>query len=360
MPRFGDEMVEGTIVRWLVGEGDEVQVGDVIAEVETDKAIVELEAEADGWVLSVLRYEGATVPVGEAIAHVGSQREAKPARRPLNAGSPERESAVQARHASEPEAASMRAGYPARLPDANGRIELGVMGVAIARRTLTTAQTVPQFDLTVRIDMTAAIEFRREMNKSIEGGSGITVNDMIVKACAGALSTYPVYNSRFAGNHLEVQPHVNVGLAVALADGLLVPAVLDCDRKSLAEIAVDAKDVAERAKRGTVGQDEYFGTFTVSNLGAFTIDAFSSLIVSPQVGVLAIGSVHRAPVAVGSNIEVRQMMAATLSTDHRAAGGAEAAQFANEVQRRLEDPRLLEGQESGRPHPQSNPLPQEK
>lgn len=343
MPRLGEEMVAGTIVSWLVGEGDEVAVGDVIAEVETDKAIVELEAETDGWVLNILRYEGATVLVGETIAHIGDERETKPARRPLKTTAPERTSAVQARRAAEPEAPGLRAGYPARMPDANGRIELGAMGVAIARRTVATAQTVPQFDLTVRIDMTAAIEYRRELNKSLEGDSRVSVNDMIVKACAGALTTYPVYNSRFEGDHLQVQPRVNIGMAVALADGLLVPAVLDCDRKSLAEIARDAKDVAERAKRGTVGRDEYFGTFTVSNLGAFTIDAFSSIIVSPQVGVLAIGSVHRTPVAIGSKVEVRQMMAATLSTDHRAAGGAEAAQFANEVQRRLEDPRLLEG-----------------
>ncbi len=341
MPKMGDEMVEGTIVRWLVSEGDAVSAGDVIAEIETDKAIVELEAEANGWVLSILRYEGANVPVGETIAHIGDQRETKPARRPLKTTAQERTSAVQARHSAVPEGPSLRAGFPPRLPDADGRIELGAMGEAIARRTQTTAQTVPQFDLTVRIDMTAAAAYRRELNRSLEGDSRISLNDMIVKACAGALTTYPVYNSTFEGDHLQVQEHVNVGMAVALADGLLVPAVVDCDRKSLPEIARDSKDVAERAKRGTLHPDEYFGTFTVSNLGAFTIDAFNSIIVSPQVGVLAIGSVRRTPVAIGNAVEVRQMMSATLSTDHRAAGGAEAAQFANEVQRRLEDPKLL-------------------
>ena len=236
----------------------------------------------------------------------------------------------------------MRAGFAPRSPDANGRIELGTMGEAIARRTQTTTQTVPQFYLTVRIDMTAAIEYRRELNRSLTGDSRVSVNDMIVKACAGALATYPVYNSTFEGDHLQVQEHVNVGMAVALANGVLVPAVVDCDRKSLAEIARDSKDVAERAKRGTLRPNEYFGTFSVSNLGSFSIDAFTSIIVSPQVGVLAIGSAQRTPVAIGNTVEIRQMMSATLSTDHRVAGGAEAAQFANEVKRRLEDPKLLE------------------
>jgi pyruvate dehydrogenase E2 component (dihydrolipoamide acetyltransferase) len=341
MPKMGAEMVEGTIVNWLVGEGDPVNVGDGIAEVETDKAIVVIEAEIAGWVLSILRHEGETIPVGETIARIGGHREKTQARPQLKAALPERTSAVQSRRATISDGPSLRAGFAPRTPDESGRIELGAMGQAIARRTLTTAQTVPQFYLTVRIDMTEAVAYRHDLNRSLEGDSRVSINDMIVKACAGALTMYPVYNSTFEDDHLQVQEHVNVGMAVALMDGVLVPAVVDCDRKSLIQIARDSKDVAERARRGTLAPSEYFGTFSVSNLGAFTIDAFTSIIVSPQVGVLAIGSIQRRPVAIRNTVEIRQMMSATLSTDHRVAGGAEAAQFANEVQRRIENPQLL-------------------
>ena len=343
MPQMGYEMVEGTIVRWLVSEGDAVKAGDVIAEVETDKAVVELEAANDGVVLSLLRDEGATVPVGDTLAYIGDRSETKPALRPRKPPSPERASAVQARRSATPaDSAGLRTGSAPRVPDADGRIELGAMGEAIARRTLATAQEVPQFYLTVRIDMTKAIAYRRAANRSLKGDSRISLNDMIVKACALALRKHPIYNSTFEGDHLRVHDRVNVGMAVALAGGLLVPAVLDCDRKSLPEIARDSRDVVARAKTGALRQDEYFGTFSVSNLGMFHIDAFTAIVVAPQAGVLAIGSVQPTPMAVGGAMEVRQMMSATLSTDHRVAGGAEAAQFANEIQRLLEEPALLE------------------
>ncbi len=195
--------------------------------------------------------------------------------------------------------------------------------------------------VSVHVDMTDAMELRRRLNATLESGSRISLNDMVIKACAMALQKFPVFNSTFEGDHLKVQPHVNVGMAVAMPQGLMVPAVLECEQKSLTEIARDTKDVAERARTGTLRQAEYTGTFSVSNLGMFDVDAFTAIVVSPQVAVLAIGAVRPTPVVRRGEVVVRQMMAATLSTDHRAAHGAEAAQFATDVKRLLEEPQLL-------------------
>ncbi|MEX2598433.1 MAG: dihydrolipoamide acetyltransferase family protein, partial [Dehalococcoidia bacterium] len=212
---------------------------------------------------------------------------------------------------------------------------------AIARRTQQTMNEAPLFYLTVQIDMTRALEFRKELNESLGGSTRISVNDILVKACAVALQKYPVFNSTFQEDHLQVQPHVNIGIAVALPEGLVVPAVLECENKSLVQISREAKDVGERAKSGHLRQEEYTGTFSVSNLGMFDVDAFTAIIVSPQVGVLAVGSVQPTPVVHNGEIVARQMMSATLSTDHRAANGAESAQFAGEIKRLLENPLLL-------------------
>jgi pyruvate dehydrogenase E2 component (dihydrolipoamide acetyltransferase) len=217
------------------------------------------------------------------------------------------------------------------------------MSQAIARRTAATMREAPLFYVTVNIDMTKALDFRKEINDALNGNGGtrVSVNDMIMKACAIALQKHPVFNSVFKDDHLEVQPHMNIGLAVALPEGLVVPSVLECERKSLVQIAREAKDVAERARGGTLKQEEYTGTFSVSNLGMFDVDDFTAIVVSPQVAVLAVGATRPTPVVRDNQVVVRQMMQATLSTDHRAANGAESAQFVGEIKRILESPLLL-------------------
>ena len=332
MPRIGYEMVRGSVVRWLKREGDSVGRGEPIAEVETDKAIVELAAEQDGTLISIAAPEGATVSVGDIVAYIGEAGEETDDQDP-----PSAESGAES-GAERPQ--GLRSGFPPRLPGPDGRIPLGRMGQAIARRTQSTMAETPHFYLTVRIDMTDALELRRELNRASRE-SHVTVNDMVLKACATALVKYPVFNSTFEGDHLRVQPHVNIGIAVALPAGLIVPAVLHCEEKPLAQIARDAVDVAERGRNGTLRQEEYTGTFSVSNLGMFDVDAFTAIVVAPQVAVLAVGAARATPVARGGEVVVRQTMAATLSVDHRAAGGAEAAQFTTEIKRLLEQPRLL-------------------
>ena len=333
LPKLGYEMEQATLAAWLKQPGDRISIGEVIAEIETDKAIVELETEADGTLLAIAAEAGSIVPVGAVVAYLGEPGEQTPAFPAMWAsGNPPTQ------RPAAPES-SMRAGYPPRAPDADGRIKLGRMGEAIARRTERTAAEAPMFHLTVRVDMTEALELRRELRARDQ--ARVSVNDMIIKACAIALLAHPVYNSTFEGDHLRVQDRVNIGIAVALPGGLAVPAVPDCDRKSLAEIAAAARDVTDRAKSGKLRQDEYTGTFSVSNLGMFQVDAFNAIIVSPQVGVLAVGSITPTPVVKGGDVVVRQMMSATLTTDHRAAHGTEAAQFTGEIKRLLEEPRSL-------------------
>ena len=338
MPQMGYEMTEGTVVSWLKHEGDSVSAGEVVAEVETDKAIVELEAQAGGTLLRVLAPEGATVPVGQAIAIVGEPGE----KVPESTGSAIATAAERSPRQTNPaEHQGLRPGFPPRTPGPDGKIPLGRTSQAMARRTVATNTEVPSFDLTVRIDMTDAIELRRKLNASLTADERVGVNDLVIKACTLALLKYPVYNGTFQGDHLRVATHVDIGIAMAMPEGLAVPAVLECERKSLSEIARDARSLASRVREGTLKQREYTGTFTISNLGMFEVDAFNAIIVSPQVGVLALGSMQATPVAHRGDVVVRQVMSATLSTDHRAASGAEAAQFAGEIKRLLEEPALL-------------------
>jgi len=331
MPRLGYEMVEGLLLRWLKNPGDAVAVGEVIAEVETDKAIVEITIEHAGVLTAILVEEGTQVPVGQPIATVdASNTQAPPAPAPRSRSAD-----------AAPPPRGMRVGFPPRLPGADGRIDLGKMGQAIARRTGATNQETPLFYLTAHVDMTDAVTARHELNNALATDQRVSLNDMILKACTLALLKFPVFNSTFEEDHLRVNPHVNMGVAIALPAGLIVPAVLECERKSLVEIARDAKDLVTRAKDGKLHQDEYTGTFSVSNLGMYDVEAFTAIVVSPQVGVLAVGAVRPTPMAKGGAVVVRQTMYATLSTDHRAANGAEAAQFAAEIKRLLQDPGSL-------------------
>jgi pyruvate dehydrogenase E2 component (dihydrolipoamide acetyltransferase) len=373
MPQMGYEMVSGTIVRWLKAEGDAVHAGDVIAEVETDKALVELEANADG-VLLGLAPAGSLALVGGVIGYVGAAGETAPdSLGPTPAVRERSVSPIAARLANDrgmdvdaivgtgpggrvtkadvlataertgatPRAKGLRSGFPPRVPNAEGKIMLGPMGEAIARRTALTMATVPHFYTTRQIDMTDAMAFRQEVNKGLTGEDRVSMNDVLIRAATLTLLKYPVFNATFEGDHLRVHPHVHMGMALALPDGVMVPAVLDCDRKSLVEIARGSKDLARRAVDGTLRQAEYSGTFSISNLGMFGVDSFTAVIVAPQVGVLTVAAIKPTPMAVGGNVVVRSAMTLTLGTDHRAAPGAEAAQFLVELKRLLEDPKLL-------------------
>ena len=413
MPQMGYDMEKGTIVSWLKHEGDTVAKGEMIVEIETDKAIIELEAPADGSLLRIIAAEGATVPVGKAIAYIGepgegvpdavepqttqpevsaeSQLSAVSASQGRNSGSRRLASPLARRLASElgvdlslvrgtgPQGRVTRddvlafhgagaaddagraagqtervtaSGAPASAPSTPGGLIPGSRtrtakspSARWARpspaETQSTFNEAPHFYVTVRVDMTDAMAWRDALNRHLSADRRVSVNDLVMKASATALQRHQAFNATFEGDHLRVHLHVNIGMAVALQEGLMVPAILSCEEKSVADIAAAARDLAARTKAGSLRQEEYTGTFSVSNLGMFGVSEFTAIIVSPQVAVLAVGEVEDTVVPRDGDIHIRKMMNATLSADHRAVNGAEAALFAAEIKRLLEHPAEL-------------------
>ena len=412
MPQMGYDMREGTVVRWLKSEGSAVTVGEPIAEIETDKAVVEFESYASGVLQRILVLEGATVPVGEPIAVVGEVGEelAEVVAESPAPPSPQLEAPVEAPAAAdslaaapsaveEPssrptevraspiarrlaeergvdlsrvsgtgpggritrddvlaftpapaEAAPVSTDAPAAATPApsqepvpapaEGKEPLSRMRQQIARVTVRSKQEKPHFYVSSEIDMTRAMEFRVQINEALEAqGVRVSVNDLIVKACVEALKTYPKFNAFFEEDGIQMNDAINVGVAIAQEEGLIVPAIMDCGGKSLADIAVASKDLVERSNSGTLHPQEYTGgTFAISNLGMFDVISFVAIIQPPQTAVLAVGTVAKRPVVRNDQVAIAQTMMATLSADHRIVDGAEGAQFLVEVKRLLENP----------------------
>ena len=396
MPQMGYDMQEGTLVRWLKQEGEEIARGEAIAEIETDKAVIEMEAYASGVVLKTVAAEGSTVPVGETIAFIGSPGEPVPEvsapAAPAAEAAPEPEQAAEAAEpAAAPTSGAVRASPVARRlaqekgidlaqvtgtgpngritredveahersaaaapapaaeapapvePAARGQqgelVPLTRMRQAIARRTAQSKREVPHFYVSAGVDMTAAMALRQQINEALAGAARVSVNDLIVKACALTLAKYPAFNASFEGNNLRMNPAINVSIAVAVEYGLLVVSLGDCRGRSLVDISQAARGAVERAQSGVLREDDYTGgTFSISNMGMFDVDSFSAIIYPPQSAVLAVGTVRQQPVVRDGEIKVAQMMQATLSTDHRVADGAQAAEFLVEVKRVLENP----------------------
>jgi pyruvate dehydrogenase E2 component (dihydrolipoamide acetyltransferase) len=406
MPQLGYDMTEGAVARWRKREGEPVQRGEVIAEIETDKATVELEAFSSGVLRKILLPEGQRVPVGTLMAVIADPNEpiddilreagvlqpapaapAQPAEAPTEAhpaAPPAEEVRVRAtpvarRLAEElgidlrqvkgtgPEGRITREdveAYAARLREqaapaapAPPRVEapapaapppavpeaveepLSRMRQTIARRMTESKQQAPHFYVTVEVDMTEAMRLRAQLNAQLEEEARLSVNDLIIKAAAKALTKFPRLNSAFAGDRLRVFKAVNIAMAVATTDGLLAPVVHDAVGKSIFEIARETKELARRAREGHLrAEDQVGGTFTVSNLGMFDVENFAAIINPPNAAILATGSVQRRPVVRGDEVVVADVMKATISVDHRVTDGAEAAQFLGEFKRLLENP----------------------
>jgi pyruvate dehydrogenase E2 component (dihydrolipoamide acetyltransferase) len=226
---------------------------------------------------------------------------------------------------------------PATLVSDN--VELSRMRQAIARVTSDSKRDAPHFYVAVDVDMTKAMSFRRDLNDELDAENRVSVNDLIVKASAIAIGRHPKFNSFFRDDHLQMNAAINVGIAIALESGLIVPGINGCERKSLVEIAAASRDLVSRANSGTLRNDEYSGTtFSVSNLGAFDIESFTAIIFPPHAAILAVGTVKEQPVVRDGELAIAQIMKATLSTDHRVADGAEAAQFLVEIKKLLQNP----------------------
>ena len=397
MPQMGYDMREGTVVRWYKQEGETVNRGEVIADIETDKATVEFEAYTGGVLGRIVAAEGVAVPVGNLIAIITEPGEAVPepavaappaAAEPAPAPTPE-PAAVGAQPAAAPpadgqvraspiarrlarergidlalltgtgpngrvveqdvldyqpvaETAPAPAAASAAAAPVDSRIELSRMRQTIARVTADSKSTAPHFYVTAEIDMGKAMALRRDVNDAAAPENRVSVNDLMVKACALALVAHPKFNSFFRGDHLEVHGAMNIGIAIALETGLILPGVSNCESKTLLQIAAATKDLIDRANNGSLRNEEYSSTtFSISNMGMFDVESFTAIIYPPHAAILAVGSVKEQPVVRDGQLAVGQMMKATLSTDHRVADGAEAAMFLMEIKRVLENPVAL-------------------
>ena len=395
MPRLSDSMEEGTVLQWFVAEGDAVVVGQPLVEVETDKASVTYESEIDGTVLSIGVAAGESAAVGAAIAVVGTPDEQQaPVRTSApvaTQAAPATPAAIQAppaspsgrvkasplarRIASEldidlstlvgsgPQGRVIRADVvrsaaaatPAP-PDANGapavaastsetrakgettRRSLTRVQQTIARRMAESRATVPDFELRAEVDMTALVALREQLREATEQLPSI--NDFIVKAAALALREFPRVNGSYRDAEFEEHGRVNVGIAVASDDALLVPTIFDADRKSVGTIAAASRELAAKVRDGSITPAELAGgTFSVSNLGMFGVDSFSAVINAPQAAILAVGSLRPRPVvAEDGTIVARDTVNLTLACDHRILYGADGARFLARLRELLERP----------------------
>jgi pyruvate dehydrogenase E2 component (dihydrolipoamide acetyltransferase) len=443
MPKLSDAMETGKVIKWLKKEGETVKGGDVLVEVETDKANVEVEAFGSGVLRKIVIAEGGQVPVGDLIAVIADPAEdissvataparpAAPAARPAPAAAPSagppasgplpametyqsvpattavmpmapaaaaaasaqpaggrvkasplarkiagqagvdlrliqgtgpggriiRADVEAARTAPRPAAApaaAPAAGRPQAVPPRPAFVvpprpeaeyedmPMSAMRAAIAKRMPMSKAPVPHFYVTSEVDMDAAWALREQWN-GLDGQPKISVTDMVIKAAALALLKNPGVNAQLNGQAIRVHHRAHIGIAVALEQGLITPVLRDCDVKPLGRIAVESRDLADRARGGKLRAQEMSGaTFSISNLGMFDVEEFSAIINPPEGAILAVGSVLQKPVVDGGEIRIGRRMKMTISCDHRVMDGAMGARYLQDLRRLLEEPlRLL-------------------
>ncbi len=390
MEALSPTMEEGQVTKWLKGEGDKVASGDTLAEVETDKAVMELVARGGGVLRKIVVPEGQTVDVGSLVAVIGAADEdiaslvaattpppdAVPSKSdsaadatasssvmasPPSSGDGDRVKAspVAKRIASDRkiDLSSVRGSGPGGrvvkrdvegatatpmvAPVGSGGFEdvpLTQIRKTIARRLGESIGPVPHFFLTTEIDMERAAEARTDLN-ALDDGPRISFNDIVLKAVAAALTQHRACNGWWQDDHIRYFNEVHLGVAVAVEDGLITPIVWNAHLKTLRQIAAEVRDLAGRAREKRLRPEQYTGgTFTVSNLGMFGIDQFTGVINPPEAGLLAVGSMVEKPVAQDGQVVVRKRMRVTMSCDHRVIDGATGAEFLQTVRRMLENP----------------------
>src|SRR5213082_54030 len=437
MPKLSDTMTEGTLVTWKKKKGDKVSAGEVLAEIETDKATMEWESPEDGTLTEIYVQEGGKVNVGDRIAFVGGEGEEAPKEeekkkekeekeekpkakeeekkeeKPKKAEQPKEETPTteekeekkaappKAQKKAEPEkpapkiekaeearvkaspvarriaaelgvdlssvngsgpegrvtetdvraAAKSKSAAPAtKVPAAvkageSARIQLSGMRKIIAQRLVESLGPVPHFYLSIDINAAPLMEAREELKSAGEGADAakITVNDLVLKAAVQAAVKVPRVNASFDGDAIVQYADIDLGIAVAIEDGLLTPVIRAAQNKSLREISELAKDLAHRARNKRMKPEEFQGgTFTVSNLGGMGIDSFSAVINPPQGFILAVGKVTKIPVVDDCDkVAVGHRMSITMSCDHRVIDGALGAEYLKELRHLLENPALL-------------------
>jgi pyruvate dehydrogenase E2 component (dihydrolipoamide acetyltransferase) len=362
MPRLSDSMEEGTLVRWLRGDGDPVDAGDELAEIESDKAVMVYDAEAAG-VLTRVVHEGETVAVGTVIGWldageaVDRQRPRRPSFRPAASPVARRMAATHGVDLAAIDGTgpggritrndvAVRIGAPEPVTAVGVRGELMTQELSrgqalVAKRMTASRRQVPDFEVRVRVDAEPLFDLRSRLKD--EAATLVpSLNDFIVKAAALALREQPRANGAYQGAAWELYSRVNVGVAVATDDGLLVPTIFDADGASLGDIARRTRELSTRARAGTISPSELEGaTFTVSNLGMFNVDSFTAVIPPNQAAILAVGAVARVPVIRGNAVVPGFVVELALACDHRILYGADAARLAARIRELLEHPYSL-------------------
>ncbi|AQS90644.1 pyruvate dehydrogenase complex dihydrolipoamide acetyltransferase [Gluconobacter albidus] len=401
MPALSPTMTEGKLARWLKAEGDTVAAGDVIAEIETDKATMEVEAVDEGILGRILIQEGAEgIPVNTPIAilvedgesvpdtsstQVAASPKAETASAETTPAAPaskapaedkgerifvsplakrmarERGIALDALTGSGPNGRILKRDVekgpsaPRTAPKAAAtpvitaseetvrRVPNSTMRKVIARRLTESKTQVPHFYVSVDIELDALLALRSKLNATAQENSfKISVNDMMIKAVALALKKVPGVNVQFTDAETLHFENVDISMAVSILDGLITPIIRDADRKSLRDISVEAKDLAKRARAGKLKPEEFQGgTFSISNMGMFGVREFAAIINPPQAGILAIASGEKRAVVRGSDIAIATVMTATLSVDHRAVDGALGAEWLNALRDIVQNPYFL-------------------
>jgi pyruvate dehydrogenase E2 component (dihydrolipoamide acetyltransferase) len=400
LPRLGQGMEAGTIVRWLKSEGDQVEKGEPLYELDTDKVTQEVEAEASGVLLKILAGEGDEIEVGKRIAVIGEQGEEVAAEAEAEVeveedgqeeGSPgeareeERERGREAAAEEEEPAADAQpsrvdgrvkasplarriarergielmnltgtgpegrivaedveraAATPAHATVGAAPLEAEVVPLTSIRRTiarrLTKAWEAPAFQISMSADMTRAQALRERLRDQ-----KVTVTDVLTKLSAIALLRHRELNAQFADDELRIFPSANIGLAVATERGLVVPVIREVERKSLVQLATERGQLVERTRESKLTQEDLEdGTFTISNLGMYGVEIFTAVLNPPQAAILAVGAIEEKAIVEESDVVVRPVMAMTLTCDHRAVDGAKAAEFLRELKLLLEEPGL--------------------
>ena len=413
MPRMSDTMEEGKILKWLKKVGDRVEVGDIIAEVETDKADMEMEALDEGFLTEIQAQEGESAPVGAVIALLGEEAEvgvappppARTARSSVSTPPAEKRTEAKASPPADKKVRKIREATPKKPPvrKKNERIlaspivrkiaaERGIelarvqgsgpggriikqdlegaevmpvtteletppaspppastptgklepfsrMRATIAKRMADSMREAPHFYVTTEIDMSEAVRLRTSLKLSDRVNADVTYTHLLVKAVAVALGRHPRVNASFSGDGRELKDEINVGIAVALDDGLIVPVLRGCQAMSLLDIAAQANGLVERARTGKpTTQDLSGGTFTISNLGMYPVEHFTAVINPPQAAILATSAIKERPTVRDGQVVISRTMMVTLSCDHRVLDGATGAQFLQELKNLLENP----------------------
>src|SRR5207247_1345611 len=327
MPKLSDTMEEGKILKWLKRPGEPVAIGEIIAEVETDKANMELEAYDEGTLAEVRVQEGDSAPVGAVIAVLAAPGEGTTAQRV----------------AREKAAPSARAPASApRAPAAERRVELSRIRRTTAKRMGESKREIPHFYASTEIAMDEAARLKEAL-AALEGEyEGLTYTHVVLKAVGLALTRVPELNASYDGDAMVLHQAVNVGVATAVDDGLVVPVVRHCDREPLAAIVRQARGLLGRARSGRFASDDLTGaTFTLSNLGMLPVTEFAAVINPPQAAILAVGTIRETPVVREGQIVPGRRMTVTVPCDNRLLAGLLAGRFLRELKGLLENPLAL-------------------